>query len=325
MIYFIIAIILVFVTKFIYDKYILDQGIRKEGGIRNKYKELVNFLSNGPKQFINVVDKGRHLDIVITTATIKTLYTLTPGFDALSVQVSMNYGKLGTIENSWNFNTNKYSQRDMINAITIYLRSAQRRFHNSITDIPAEDDDSHDWEEQELNIDIEQKNVEINEYPNSPLLKQDDSIGRDDNVNLGDALKNKLENILKNKYSVQFKNILNESQIGILADKIALISRSFSDTEISIRNVDAALRTSTDLSTIREGLISISDNYRRNTIDNLGVVGSILGEQIIDVPHFTSNNSSIPLDHIYNQGYQLIELGSEVGLENEVLSILGKQ
>jgi len=132
MVYFIIALIFVFVTQFIYDKYILDQGIRNEGGIRVKYRELVDFLSNGPRQNINVFDKGHHLDIVITTATIKTVYTLTPGFDALSVKLLMEYGKFGSIENSWNFNTQRYSQRDMISAIIDYTKNAHHNLQTSI-------------------------------------------------------------------------------------------------------------------------------------------------------------------------------------------------
>lgn len=147
-----------------------------------------------------------------------------------------------------------------------------------------------------------------------------------DNNNLeqtiGEQLRLKLFKDLKQKYHTQFGSTLHDSYIDILADKVSTISKSYSDTSISIMNVKGAIERNMDMQQIKEGLISISKNYSLNTMQNLGSVGEILGKQIIDIPHLTSNQSNIPLDLIYQQGYELLALGQQTGIEREVLEIL---
>jgi len=158
---------------------------------------------------------------------------------------------------------------------------------------------------------------------NIPSIKT--SLKADNNnvgLSIGEQLRLKLFKELKQRYQTQFGSAFHDSYIDILADKVSTISKSYSDTSISIMNVKGAIERNMDMQQIKDGLISISKNYSLNNMQNLGSVGEIFGKQIIDIPHLTSNQSNIPLDLIYQQGYELLALGQQTGIEREVLEIL---
>ena len=143
--------------------------------------------------------------------------------------------------------------------------------------------------------------------------------------NVGFVFKENLIKRLMPKYVAQFGKSLDERHITLLAEKVATVSKSFSDTTISIMMVDNAInRQSFSADVIKTNLLSISENYSKNTMKNLAAIGEILGKQIIEIPHLTSTDKNIPMDQIYRQGYELIALGERYGIEGKITSILAE-
>lgn len=303
MIYFIIAIVLFIIVKFLYDKYLLEKQIKKDGGISVKYRRLVDFLSNSLKGHKHIEGYNNHVNISITTLSTRSTYTVTVGFDSIIVTMDLDYGASGKYSNKWVFNTNNYTQADMIGAISTYLYGINRRVNKTIKSQGKILEDKADVSKESLAI-------------------KDSIVEKNDETSMDEPMKNNLKNALKDKYSTQFANILSESEIETLADKIASISQSFSDTSFSIKLVNATLQNAYNASVIRKSLISITNNYGRNTIDNLAIVGNILGEQIIDIPYLEFNKRSIPMESIHALGFELLDLGKQMRIENELLDIL---
>lgn len=143
--------------------------------------------------------------------------------------------------------------------------------------------------------------------------------------NVGFVFKENLIKRLIPKYLAQFGKSLDERHIKLLAEKVAIVSKSFSDTSISIMMVNNAIdKQSFSADVIKKNLLSISENYSKNTMKSLAIIGEILGKQIIEIPHLTSTDKNVPMDQIYSQGYELIALGERYGIEGKITSILAE-
>lgn len=151
------------------------------------------------------------------------------------------------------------------------------------------------------------------------------SIEENKSIDIGEQMRIQLVQKLFEQYELQFNQTLDNSYVRNLAISVSKISKSYSDTSISMMNITNALQGNQNIIGVRKSLISISKNYSTNTMKNLNSIGLILGKQTIEIPHFTANQSNIPLEMIYQQGYELIGLAQQVGIEREVIEILSAE
>lgn len=143
--------------------------------------------------------------------------------------------------------------------------------------------------------------------------------------NLGEELRLRLVERLSRSYQNQFGTTLDSEYISSLADKVASVSKSYSDTSLSIMNIKDAIQLGQNINKIKSGLISISKSYSTNTMRNLALIGQIVGKQIIEIPHFTLHETNIAMEMIYQQGYDLISLAQQAGVEQEIIEILSAE
>ncbi len=107
-------------------------GLQNGGGRRMRYPELKDFLSGGPRENVQIRDYKSYLEIHIMTLSIRSVYRVTPGFDAVMVEIEMDYGQFGKIKKKWTFKHQQFTQEAMIATISVQMQDAQNRFHNSI-------------------------------------------------------------------------------------------------------------------------------------------------------------------------------------------------
>lgn len=120
MTYIIILIIAIIIAWFLIDKREHDTALKKAGGIRFKYQELVDFLMDKAKSEVKSVDKGAELYLSYAEKNQNVAYYITEGFNLLLVKLTITNSE-GEISNKWEFNLKSYTQQMMISAIDAYL------------------------------------------------------------------------------------------------------------------------------------------------------------------------------------------------------------
>lgn len=99
----IIVIVLFIIGKFLYDRETQASKIQKEGGMRNKYKSLLEFLmaSDGTKIFEEKVDS---ITVGVSGSSGAVLFTLTQTFGNVNVQWKIvNNPIFGNHKLEWSF------------------------------------------------------------------------------------------------------------------------------------------------------------------------------------------------------------------------------
>lgn len=120
----IVIIVIVFVIgKFFYDKNQKDIKVKKEGGMENKYKILVNHIKSGDSRTRIYQITGDCISLGISNIGGTTIYNLVQGFGKLIVEWKMESPIFGKHRLEWTFHEfddqNKMMER-IANDLSIY-------------------------------------------------------------------------------------------------------------------------------------------------------------------------------------------------------------
>ncbi|MCC5921555.1 MAG: hypothetical protein LAT68_14120 [Cyclobacteriaceae bacterium] len=100
---FIAIVILILVIKFVYDKNKQADKIRLEGGMRKKYRDLVDyFMSQDPRTKI-LEESSDSITMGIANIGGKTLFILTQTFGEVSIQWKLESPVFGRHKLEWDF------------------------------------------------------------------------------------------------------------------------------------------------------------------------------------------------------------------------------
>jgi hypothetical protein len=103
MIWIIVIIIVIITIKFFYDKSQQASKIAKEGGMRNKYRDLIGYIiESDPKTKIFREDSDS-ITLGVSTIGGTTLFILTQTFGKLTVQWKVDSPVFGKHKMEWDF------------------------------------------------------------------------------------------------------------------------------------------------------------------------------------------------------------------------------
>ncbi|MFC6269877.1 hypothetical protein [Frigoriflavimonas asaccharolytica] len=103
----------------------LENQVDTKGGIRNKYKLLVEFLSNHPNANITKITRD-YIKIDCIMQTTSATYEILQNFNQVEVFWYSNLGLMGQHKLKWSFNSNT-SQEQMIEKIHKDLNDYEER------------------------------------------------------------------------------------------------------------------------------------------------------------------------------------------------------
>jgi len=122
----IIIIVGVIIFYFLRDRdKMLAIQVDNEGGIKKKYEELVNWLTDDPNAKITKLTRD-HIQITLLGRTTSTNFFITETFGGVEIEWTTNLGPLGIHKKNWTFESGT-SNEDIIEVIGIYLQEYQRK------------------------------------------------------------------------------------------------------------------------------------------------------------------------------------------------------
>ncbi len=213
MLYFIIAIIIVFIIKFIYDKYMLEENIKSEGGIKLKYKILITELTNSHTPIYH--EHRDHVMINIPTESGTYSYMLLPAFNNLIVEVNYLGANNKSFENKWTFDLGNYDQKLMGKSIRLYCDSMLELLNTNNEKLPFK---NPSWLEEsyKTNRNGKKENLNINYLTNSRVKEFQDNL-------LFDTLDIYCEKLGEDENPREIKDLINNF---LLKDEISFIKFS---------------------------------------------------------------------------------------------------
>lgn len=100
----VIIIVVVFIIgKFLYDRNKQASKITMEGGMRNKYRDLIEFLMSGDSRSKIFQETSDSITLGISNAGGTTLFILTQTFGKVTVQWKVDSPVFGKHKMEWDF------------------------------------------------------------------------------------------------------------------------------------------------------------------------------------------------------------------------------
>ena len=98
-----IALIVYIIGKFLYDKYQQSTKIAMQGGMRNKYHELIGFLMKGDSRIKIYQETSDSITLGISGIGGSSLFILIQTFSQVKVQWKVESPLYGKHKLEWNF------------------------------------------------------------------------------------------------------------------------------------------------------------------------------------------------------------------------------
>jgi hypothetical protein len=130
MVIFILIIIIIALLLFIYNSQKQSIQVSKEGGMRNKYSLLINFILEGDPRVRVIRETATSIDLGMVSAGGATSFFLTQTFGNITVQWKMRSPIFGEHEMEWEFHE-YLNQEKMIEKINIDLEKYQKNVMKS--------------------------------------------------------------------------------------------------------------------------------------------------------------------------------------------------
>lgn len=99
----IIVIVVIIIGKFLYDTNQQSSKIKKEGGMRNKYRELIEYLLSGDSRSKIFHETTDSITLGLSNMGGSTLYVLTQAYGRLKVQWKVDSPLFGKHKLDWDF------------------------------------------------------------------------------------------------------------------------------------------------------------------------------------------------------------------------------
>ena len=113
---FIIILVVIMIGKFIYDSSKQSEQVKSEGGMREKYSTLIEYLLDHPNSRI-YQETNTFLSIGVSSAAGSTVYYLQQTYGNITIQMKIkNNPLIGNINMEWTF-PESMNQRHMIQKI----------------------------------------------------------------------------------------------------------------------------------------------------------------------------------------------------------------
>jgi len=101
---FLIVIVIVFIIgKFIYDKNQQSAKVTMEGGMRNKYRQLIGFITSGDPKTKIFQETSDSISLGVSSISGSTLFILTQTFGKVTVQWKVESSVFGKHKMEWDF------------------------------------------------------------------------------------------------------------------------------------------------------------------------------------------------------------------------------
>jgi hypothetical protein len=159
MLYFIITIIVIIIAKFLYDKAQLNEKLGKEGGMRQKYKELISFLLSIDENFKLAQASKDSIQITNISLGGVTTFELLQTFSKVSITWRFENEIFGKHKLHWEF-PEYMDQTKMFENISSTLEKYQKNIVESNPLINHINSDRNKLEESE-SIESELKRIEV--------------------------------------------------------------------------------------------------------------------------------------------------------------------
>lgn len=206
--YVIIAILIIVLVKFFYDQNKQKVIIAKQGGMRNKYRALVDNLLNEDVNARILSERGDCISIGLNNLLGSTIYTLTQTFRTVTIQWKTQSLIYGNHNLEWEFDEYD-SQMKMITKINNDVAKYQNNLINSKTSLIGNDSDTV----------VDNAKVEIKDTLGIDISEQQIN-ELSDIVLTGGDFKGKIEEIKRNKrvadFKEEFKNDFSDSEMDQL-------------------------------------------------------------------------------------------------------------
>lgn len=122
----IVGIIGVVIYFFLKDRdKMLETSVDNEGGMRQKYSDLIGWLTDDPNVKITNVTRD-HVTIVNRMPTTKTTFSITENFDGLDIEWNAELGNMGSHNKKWKFPKGT-SEEDMVIKIGTDLQNHEKK------------------------------------------------------------------------------------------------------------------------------------------------------------------------------------------------------
>ena len=127
----IIVIVVIAIVKFARDSAKQADAVVKQGGMRKKYRILVEYLLSGDSRARVVQESATFLNIGVSSPGGKTAFWLQQTFGALTVQWRIESPIFGKHKLEWRFNefADQYDMiRRIVNDVEQYQNNLMQRF-----------------------------------------------------------------------------------------------------------------------------------------------------------------------------------------------------
>ena len=128
----ILVIVAFFIARFVYDSVKQSSEIRSDGGIRTKYKTLIEHLLNGHERCRILQDTNTFVSVGIIGPAGSQIYHIYPSFGKVTIQMEIKNNPLfGKMKMDWTFPENM-NQEEMVYNINKGIENKVSSMYNGI-------------------------------------------------------------------------------------------------------------------------------------------------------------------------------------------------
>ncbi|WP_415374591.1 hypothetical protein [Patiriisocius sp. Uisw_017] len=125
---FLIGIVGVVIFYFLKDRNkMLETTVDNEGGMRQKYRDLIGWLTDDPNAKVTKVTRD-HVEVTNKMPTTTTTFFITENFDGVDIEWNAQLGAMGNHKQNWKFPKGT-SEENMVIKIGTDLQSYEQKMY----------------------------------------------------------------------------------------------------------------------------------------------------------------------------------------------------
>lgn len=107
MIRFLIALVIIFILKFLFDTFMQSNDIKKQGGVRKKYSVLIDYILSGHKDARVVKESNTYIAVGVSGIAGSTIFHIQQTYGNVTIQFEVKNNPIfGHIKKEWTFPEN---------------------------------------------------------------------------------------------------------------------------------------------------------------------------------------------------------------------------